>query len=184
MRSAPIASFLRPCRVFSKCSSPLGYVGAILKTLVEMSSQSRKMRGRYSNRTRGRKARMGLPAKCMHFVGSPGWRGNSNSPRDEQLDRACLSKMNGLIERPRARRSICTRRRGLNLTPMSVDGSLFIPRARRLLFASPPETNSFNATNVLMRPHCPGVFLSSRKVYRRFLPCIAAPKPRAGFNLD
>ena len=34
--------------------------------------------------TRGRKARMGLPAKCMHFVGSPGWRGNSNSPRDEQ----------------------------------------------------------------------------------------------------
>ena len=24
---------------------------------------------------RGRKARMGLPAKCMHFVGSPGWRG-------------------------------------------------------------------------------------------------------------
>ena len=30
--------------------------------------------------TWGRKARMGLPAKCMHFVGSPGWRGNSNSP--------------------------------------------------------------------------------------------------------
>ena len=27
--------------------------------------------------TRGRKARMGLPAKCMHFVGSPGWRGKS-----------------------------------------------------------------------------------------------------------
>ena len=23
---------------------------------------------------------MGLPANCMHFVGSPGWRGNSNSP--------------------------------------------------------------------------------------------------------
>ena len=31
---------------------------------------------------------MGLPAKCMHFVGSPGWRGNSNSPRDEQLIRS------------------------------------------------------------------------------------------------
>ena len=29
--------------------------------------------------SRGRKARMGLPAKCMHFVGSPGWRGKSNS---------------------------------------------------------------------------------------------------------
>ena len=43
-------------------------------------SKSRILGGRYPNRTRGRKARMGLPAKCMHFVGSPGWRGNSNSP--------------------------------------------------------------------------------------------------------
>ena len=41
------AEFLRPCRVFSKCSSPLGYVGAILKTFIEMRSQSRMMRGRY-----------------------------------------------------------------------------------------------------------------------------------------
>ena len=51
------AEFLRPCRVFSKCSSPLGYVGAILKTFVEMLSQSRMMRGLHPNRTRGRKAR-------------------------------------------------------------------------------------------------------------------------------
>ena len=27
---------------------------------------------------------MGLPAKCMHFVGSPGWRGILTHPRDEQ----------------------------------------------------------------------------------------------------
>ena len=64
------------------------------------------------------------------------------------------------------------------------------PRARCSLRASTPEPNSLlaacvNTTNSLIeRPHCPGVFSSSRKVYRRFLPCIAAPKPRAGFNLD
>ena len=27
------------------------------------------------------KARMGLPAKCMHFVGSPGWRGSQHITR-------------------------------------------------------------------------------------------------------
>ena len=46
--SCASAEFLRPCRVFSECSSPLGYVSAILKTFVEMLSQSRMMRGRYS----------------------------------------------------------------------------------------------------------------------------------------
>ena len=86
---------------------------------------------------------MGLPAKCMHFVGSPGWRGNSNSPRDEQLDRACLSKMNGLIERPRARRSLCTRRRGLDLTPMSGDGSLFQTRGRKARMGLPAKCMHF-----------------------------------------
>ena len=60
--------------------------------------------GRYFNRTRGRKARR---------EGG----GNQDNPRDEQpirsvlehnkqLDRACLSKTNGLIERPRARHAL------------------------------------------------------------------------------
>ena len=34
---------------------------------------------------------MGLPAKCMHFVGSPGWRGGILTyPRDEQPIRSVL----------------------------------------------------------------------------------------------
>ena len=74
-RQSRRAEFLRPCRVFGKCSSPLDYVGAILKTFVEMLSQSRMMRGLHPNRTRGRKARR---------EGG----GNQDNPRDEQLIRS------------------------------------------------------------------------------------------------
>ena len=56
----------------------------------EAESESRILGGVKPVRTRGRKARMGLHAKCMHFVGSPGWRGNSNSPRDEKPIRSVL----------------------------------------------------------------------------------------------
>ena len=55
---------------------------------VYAAAQARRARAVTS---RGRKARMGLPAKCMHFVGSPGWRGKIKiTPRDEQSIRSVL----------------------------------------------------------------------------------------------
>ena len=38
---------------------------------------------------------MGLPAKCMHFVGSPGWRGEiKRTPETNNLFGACLDTTN------------------------------------------------------------------------------------------
>ena len=44
---------------------------------------------------------MGLPAKCMHFVGSPGWRGSQHITREtKSLFGASPSTTNTLSEPP------------------------------------------------------------------------------------
>ena len=65
--------------------------------------------------TRGRKARMGLPAKCMHFVGSPGWRGR-NIPRETYTLFSCLSPPQPPSERYMSSR-ITPKQTGTDLNP-------------------------------------------------------------------
>ena len=45
---------------------------------------------------------MGLPAKCMHFVGSPGWRGGGFllTPETKSLFGASLNTTSSLINPP------------------------------------------------------------------------------------
>ena len=73
-------AFLRPCRSFSEYRSPLDYVSAILKPLVEAWCQSRILGVRYSILHGGGKPEWGSPQN-VHFVGSPGRRG-INIPRE------------------------------------------------------------------------------------------------------
>ena len=63
-------------------------------------------------------------------------------PEGKEGEIKITPETNGLIERLRARRNLCTRRRGLNLTPMSEDGSIFIPLSTPQPLSEHPRTDS------------------------------------------
>ena len=83
---------------------------------------------------------MGLPAKCMHFVGSPGWRGNSNSPRDGQLIRSAPEHDEDFdrVSRITHKRLPFERKRGVGLSfqhlERNKDEVLFSERISKIFF--------------------------------------------------
>ena len=74
-------AFLRPRGVFSDFCSPLDYVSARTKHFQEDEKLVPHDRRTVPYSEWGRKARMGLPAKCT-FCGVPGRRGFNIPPRD------------------------------------------------------------------------------------------------------
>ena len=104
-------ALLAPRGVLSKYRYPLGYVGAITKILVKLKSKSRILGdgkpipsgGGVPEGRRGSVTPMSGDGSL--FISPSTTLTPSEHPRDEKFDRACLSKTNGLIERPRTRRT-------------------------------------------------------------------------------
>ena len=123
----------------------------------EAESKFRILEGRYSNRTRGRKARR---------EGG----GNQDNPRDEKLIRSVFKHdekpIRSVLEHDKALAQ--TRRSGLNNTSISEDGSLFISLSTPQPLSEPPETNSLfeaclNTTKPLPKPAGGGLLLPCQR---------------------
>ena len=82
-RKCASAEFLRPRATFSEFCSPLDYVSARIKFFQKYEKSVTHDRRIVPYSEWGRKARMGLPAKCT-FCGVPGRRG-CNTPKFEDV---------------------------------------------------------------------------------------------------
>ena len=134
---------------------------------------------------RGRKARMGLPAKCMHFVGSPGWRGEIKiTPETNSIFGASPSTMNSLFvvslstTKPlHPQEGVChSHVRGRQLIFFYEHAEIFgrAPRETNSLFGASPSTTY----NVGTRAY--NTLASPSRVSRRWRRPLPRPSSRRG----